>query len=152
MIYFVGNDHMSSDPNVIPFRILVVDRDQDVREAFSLLFRVLGYDVVSLESPEEALIFVRALQPHVIYCSLVFDGLNGFEFCRQLRKLPEAKNSLIVAISGLSFAGSQLLANEVGFDFYYLKPGGVEIIIETLNVFIGPLSSKTLWQKQNPEL
>jgi CheY-like chemotaxis protein len=142
---------MPSSLSVIPVRILVVDRDQDVREAFSSLFRILGYDVVSLESPVEALVFVGALQPHVIYCSLVFDDLNGFEFCRQLRELSETKNSLIVAISGLSFAGSQLLANEVGFDFYYLKPGGVEIIIETLNVFIGPFSSKILWEKQKIE-
>jgi CheY-like chemotaxis protein len=137
--------------SVIPVRILVVDRDQDVREAFSALFRILGYDVVSLESPVEALVFVRALQPHVIYCSLVFDELDGFEFCRQLRKLSETKNSLIVAVSGLSFAGSHLLANEVGFDFYYLKPGGVEIIIETLNVLIGPFSSKILWEKRKME-
>jgi two-component system alkaline phosphatase synthesis response regulator PhoP len=151
MINFSGIDHMLSSPKVIPFRILFVDRDQDVREAFSSLFRVLGYDIVSLESPVEALVFIRALQPHVIYCSLVFDDLNGFEFCRQLRKLPETKNSLIVAISGLSFAGSQLLANEVGFDFYYLKPGGVEIIIETLNVFSGPFASKILWEKQKLE-
>lgn len=142
---------MSTRSKVIPFRILVVDRDQDVREAFSSLLRILGYDVVSLESPIEALVFIKALQPHVIYCSLVFDDLNGFEFCRQLRKAPETKNSLIVAVSGLSFAGSQLLANEVGFDFYYLKPGGVEIIIETLNVFIGPFASKILWEKQRPE-
>lgn len=142
---------MPSSLKVIPVRILLVDRDQDVREAFSSLFRVLGYDVISLESPVEALLFVRALQPHVIYCSLVFDDLNGFEFCRKLRKLPETKNSLIVAVSGLSFAGSQLLANEVGFDFYYLKPGGVEIIIETLNVFTGPFSTKILWEKQKIE-
>jgi CheY-like chemotaxis protein len=142
---------MPSSLKVIPVRILLVDRDQDVREAFSSLFRVLGYDVISLESPVEALLFVRALQPHVIYCSLVFDDLNGFEFCRKLRKLPETKNSLIVAVSGLSFAGSQLLASEVGFDFYYLKPGGVEIIIETLNVFTGPFSTKILWEKQKIE-
>lgn len=135
----------------IPFRILVVDRDQDVREAFSALLRILGYDVLSLESPVEALVFVRALQPHVIYSSLIFDDINGFEFCRKLRKTPETKNSLIVAVSGLSFAGSQVLANEVGFDFYYVKPGGVEIIIETLNVFIGPFSSKILWEKQKYE-
>jgi CheY-like chemotaxis protein len=135
----------------IPLRILIVDRDQDVREAFALLFRALGYDAISLESPHEALVFVRALQPHVIYSSLVFDDLNGFEFCRELRKMPEAKNSLIVAVSGLSFAGSRVLAKEAGFDFYYLKPGGIESIIETLNTFIGPFPTKMLWEKQKLE-
>lgn len=132
----------------IPLRILVVDHDYDIRETFCYFLKQFGHEVVSSKSTLRALGIARVLEPHIIYTSLIFEELNGFEFCEHLRKSKETIESLIVASSGLSFAGSKDLAKSAGFDYYFIKPVSFDSIEETLKIFTGQFPVKSIWPRR----
>ncbi len=66
--------------NVKKSRILIVDNDEDVREA---LVQTLGkeeYQIFLAESGDEALTIVKEKKPDVIFLDLWFQGLVALMF------------------------------------------------------------------------
>lgn len=73
---------------LVPLRILIVDRDDLTRELFATLLNKHECIVNSTSNPAEALELAKTAIPDVIFSSLIFNGINGFELCRKLWEIP----------------------------------------------------------------
>ena len=114
-----------------PFSILLVEQDPEVNELFQQMLEAMGYEVHATTSPMSALEYARTRAPSVVFTSLVFYGsINGFELCSELRNLPQTESSLIVALTGLSYDGVEEIAKATGFDHYFLKPIGMDMLMK----------------------
>jgi response regulator RpfG family c-di-GMP phosphodiesterase len=102
-------------------RILLVDDDATLRMLLRTTFEVFDIDLEEAENAVAAGWAVRNFQPDVVVLDIRMPGMDGLEFCRQLRA-DHANDGLgIVLLSG-SEGGTQASADEAGADAFLRKP------------------------------
>jgi signal transduction histidine kinase/ActR/RegA family two-component response regulator len=113
-------------------RILLVEDSVDTREALERIFLRRECLVTTAASGEEALEFVKRTPPEIIISDLGLPGISGLEFMTQLRKHPEWRDVVAVALSGLGREQDIKGAAEAGFDAHLLKPVDMAVLDRTL--------------------
>ena len=74
-------------------RLLVIDDDLAVRSSLQLLFKQVGYSVVTAHSAIEGLRKIPSAMPDVIVLDLNMAGMNGLTFLRQIAT-PDGKTKV----------------------------------------------------------
>jgi len=113
-------------------RILLVEDSTDTREALERIFQRRACEVVTAASGEEALELIKHTPPEIIISDLGLPGISGFEFMIELRKHPEWRDVVAVALSGLGRERDIKGAAEAGFDAHLLKPVDMAVLDQTL--------------------
>ena len=107
-------------------RILIVDDNADAAKTSALLLKLLGHEIRTATDGVSGLESARVFKPDVVLLDIGLPGMDGFEVARRLREMPEARNALIVAISGYGQAEDRRRSKEAGFDFHVVKPATLE--------------------------
>ncbi len=119
-------------------RVLVVDDEQDQREAVRSLLEVHGYGVTEARNGAEARRLFEAQPFDVVVTDIVMPEVEGTEMIRQLRRIrPDAK---IIALSGSDYAerGAYLrIAKSLGAQKTFLKPVDSEDLLEAVRELAG---------------
>ena len=113
-------------------RILLVEDSADTRDALERIFQRRACEVTTAASGEEALELVKRIPPEIIISDLGLPGISGLEFMTQLRRLPEWRDVIAVALSGLGREKDIQGAAEAGFDAHLLKPVDMAVLDQTL--------------------
>jgi CheY-like chemotaxis protein len=106
--------------------VLVVDDENDIREAVSELLVDEGYAVLGAGDGAEALRQLRDHHPSVVLLDLMMPGMNGWEFRAaqkddpDLSKIPVIVLSALGRVSGLDAQG------------YVQKPFGVQQLLDAV--------------------
>jgi CheY-like chemotaxis protein len=107
---------------------LVVDDDRDVADSFVMLLHMLGMDVRVAYGGEAALAIVPNFKPHLAFVDIGMPSMDGYETARQIRKLPEGKNLILVALSGWGRDEDRRRTTEAGFDHHFVKPMEIDAL------------------------
>lgn len=102
--------------------LLLVD---DNPTNLALLFDYLGaagYRVLTAESGESALRRVEYVRPDLVILDVMMPGLDGFEACRQLKRIPGLKDVPVIFMSALNDTTSKVTGFEVGGVDFITKP------------------------------
>jgi len=117
-------------PEDAPPSLLVVDDEQGVRTALSQIAKVMGFDVATVATSDEALqSYKDRLHASRPFSSVLLDlnlrgGLNGMEVFQAIRRMdPEA---LVVATSGQHAEGDVERFRAMGFAGFLAKPYSLE--------------------------
>jgi response regulator RpfG family c-di-GMP phosphodiesterase len=102
-------------------RVLLVDDDAGLRALLRTTFDVFEIDVEEATNAEEARVLIAADPPDVIVLDVLMPGLDGIEFCRQLKSDRETRGIGIVLLSGTEGA-SRVAADAAGADAFVPKP------------------------------
>jgi CheY-like chemotaxis protein len=70
-------------------RVLLVDDEPELLEAWSFALEYAGYDVKRARNGLEALDLVRQEIPDLLITDLMMPGMNGEDLCRAMRANPE---------------------------------------------------------------
>jgi CheY-like chemotaxis protein len=111
-------------------RVLVVDDNEDAREALRFLLEDDGQEVRTAGDGTGAIAEARSFRPHVVLLDIALPGLDGYAVARALRTMPECDGALIVAVSGYGQAEDRARSREAGFDEHLLKPVAPERLLE----------------------
>jgi CheY-like chemotaxis protein len=103
-------------------RILVVDDNVDTARGMARLLKLLGHEVATAHSGQEAIEVARAHQQDFILLDIGLPGMSGYEVASQLRKEECCREAVIVAISGYGQEEDRRRSKEAGFDFHLVKP------------------------------
>lgn len=111
---------MSKAPEPIP-RVLVCDDSPTMR---ALIRSMLGpgFEVLPVETGEEALDRAVGFCPDVIVSDLLLPGISGSELCRRVRATPAIAEVPFILVTTLADATSRALGLEAGADDYLYKP------------------------------
>jgi len=108
-------------------KMLVVDDDGVMREAFSKGFSGEGYQVLTASNAEEALeIIAEEGVISVVFLDLNLPGMNGIELCREIKKRNPV--SCVFAVTGHSTLFELADCREVGFEDYFTKPARMGLL------------------------
>src|SRR5262249_11045768 len=102
--------------------ILVVD---DTRANIGFLLETLsqaGYRVRVAPDGETALEQVLYAAPDLVLLDVMMPGIDGFETCRRLRKLPNLAQLPVIFMTALSDAQDKVKAFAAGANDYVTKP------------------------------
>jgi signal transduction histidine kinase len=102
-------------------RILVCDDSPTMR---ALIRSMLGpdYEVLLVETGEEALERAPGFAPDVMVSDLLLPGISGSELCRRIRQTPGLADVPFILVTTLADATSRALGLEAGADDYLYKP------------------------------
>lgn len=122
-------------------RVLCVDDDEDACEMLTVLMRAYGIDATCVQSAAEALLEIKK-KPFDLY---VLDSwlphLDGFEFCRQIRK--SGSNTPILFYSGAAYDVDRQKGIAAGANAYVAKPD-VNGLIETIRNLIANAKAQSI--------
>ena len=113
-------------------RVLVVEDDIDSARSLTWILRDMGHEVDYAINGYVAIDMAAKLQPEFVFLDLALPGLNGFEVCQRLRRLPELKGTRIVAVTAYSQDDYRKRAADAGCDRYIVKPLDPVLIAELL--------------------
>jgi signal transduction histidine kinase len=81
-----------------------------------------GYEVLLVETGEEALERAPGFAPDVIVSDLLLPGISGSELCRRIRQTERLADVPFILVTTLADATSRALGLEAGADDYLYKP------------------------------
>jgi DNA-binding response OmpR family regulator len=101
-------------------KILLIDDDETVCEALSLMLEREGFAPFLAHDGESGFEKALTLKPQLVLVDLRLPGMSGVELCKQLR----AANAgiPIIVLSGLDEELDKVLLLEIGADDYVVKP------------------------------
>ena len=104
--------------------ILLVDDEEDAREALRLILQQNGVLVTTAASAREAFELIERLHPDILLSDIAMPGEDGLSLIRRVRMLPFDRGGQILAIALSAYAGAEdrrkaLLA---GFQRHIPKP------------------------------
>ena len=125
-------------------KILVVEDEENIREAVVYSLSQEGFDVYSANDGEEGLNKAKSSNPDLVLLDVMLPKLDGFEVCRMIKK------DLDLPVFMLSAKGEEIdrvVGLELGADDYITKPFSMrELVVRIRNMLkrSSNLSSSTL--------
>ena len=117
--------------------VLVIE-DQEVQASlitFSL--KSAGYDVITVESGEDAL---KVLEEHdiaLITLDINLNGMNGLQFLALIKASEKSREIPVIVISGLKQESNINKARELGANAYLRKPIVFTKFLEIVKGYLG---------------
>ncbi len=102
-------------------RVLLVDDDAGLRALLRMTFDVFEIEVVEAADAEEARAEIDRSAPDVVVLDVLMPGMDGIEFCRELKSDRDTRGIGVVLLSG-SEGGSRVAADAAGAEAYVPKP------------------------------
>src|SRR5687767_2266106 len=95
-------------------RILIVDDDPLLRRLCMTALRHPGYDLQEADSGERAVERFASSRTDLVILDVQMSGIDGYEACRRVRRLPGGANVPVIMLTSLDDAGSIERAYEAG--------------------------------------
>ena len=109
--------------NALPTpKILLVDDDPDIIELLEYNLKKEGYEIASANDGIQAVEMAKTFKPDLILLDVMMPRQDGIETARQLRQLPDFKDTYILFLTARAEEYTEVAAFDVGADDYIVKP------------------------------
>ena len=128
-----------SDVNSLQRRkILVVEDDPIQLRAACIPLQQKGYDVVALESGEDAVDWLSDSehQPDLVLLDAHMPGITGFDVCRALRASGATKDVPVIFLTARRGHEEMTEASDAGSDLYLMKPVMPSRLVNMVEIFL----------------
>lgn len=118
-----------------PYRILVVDDEEDLCEILQFNLETEGYVVEVAYSAEEAL-KLDVSSFHLILLDVMMGEMSGFKMARQLRENPKTGQIPIIFLTARDTENDKLTGFNIGADDYIAKPFSIREVVARVKAVI----------------
>jgi CheY-like chemotaxis protein len=119
-------------------KVLIVDDNPENRSLFVEILTPLDFELIEAENGQEGVEKAKSLAPDLILMDLVMPLLNGYAATRQIRKLPNIKDTvIIIAVSASAFGEDRQRSLENGCDGFVAKPFRLETLLQEIQTHLG---------------
>jgi DNA-binding response OmpR family regulator len=122
-------------------RILIAERDRNVRELQSYALQAAGFVVAFAEDGEAALAAVASEPTALVVTEILIPKLDGLTLCRSLRANDATSDVPVLVFSILSAAAR---AEEAGASAFLRKPFVESTFIATVSLLTAPQDPTTM--------
>jgi signal transduction histidine kinase/ActR/RegA family two-component response regulator len=102
--------------------VLVVEDNEDVREALRWLLESEGHRVRTARSWREAIELTLESAPEVALVDIGLPEVDGYELARRLRATPRGPSIRLVALTGYGRPQDRRRTRDAGFEVHLVKP------------------------------
>jgi len=111
-------------------RILVVDDNNDARQALVVLLEMAGHELHEAADGLAGLASVSRVNPDIVFADIGLPGIDGFELARRIRATKSGPR--LVELTGYDHPEQRRRGVEAGFDAYLVKPVEFEALLREL--------------------
>jgi two-component system alkaline phosphatase synthesis response regulator PhoP len=129
--------------NSIPYKILLVDDEEDILEFLSYNLKKSGYDVLTAGNGHEALEKVKQNHPHLVILDVMMPEMDGIDTCQEIRKIETTRQPIIAFLSARNESYSQIAGFNAGADDYITKPINLKVFEIRIKALLKRLSPET---------
>lgn len=115
-------------------KILIVDDDESILDAVSLVLEEEGYDVSVTIKGDEIFEKLEIFKPDAILLDVLMSGKDGREICKKLKKDDKTKGIPIIMISAHPSAKESTLS--CGANAFLAKPFDTQELIDMVDRFL----------------
>ena len=112
--------------------ILVVDDEEDSREALAEILRQYGAQATTAACAADALSEVARAAPQVLLSDIGMPAVDGYELIRRIREQIPREEMLALALTGLGSCKDKERALAEGFQLCIVKPVDPELLVEAI--------------------
>ena len=113
-------------------KILIIDREPDIRKTLEALLTTNGYQVKSAGESEEALRLIKSESIQLVITDMRIPGANGLEFIRQIKELND--DIEIIVLTGCPNIDSiiQVMRDDGAFDLLIKPLDNIDQLIKSI--------------------
>jgi signal transduction histidine kinase/DNA-binding response OmpR family regulator/ligand-binding sensor domain-containing protein len=113
-------------------RILIVEDNSELREYLAGHFKN-SYKVYEAEDGSEGLQIAKEVNPDIILTDIQMPKMNGYKFCREIRRHFETSHIPVVMLTGSNAIERQIEGLSTGADIYLTKPFDIKLLDAQVN-------------------
>ena len=117
-------------------RILAADDSVVAQKLYTHMFESLGHKTVVCSNGREAVEAFREIPAELVILDVSMPEMNGFDACREIRKLPDGINVPIIMVSAEDSEENIMNGLNAGANDYLVKPVKAAHIIAKLKTFL----------------
>ena len=102
-------------------KVLLVEDDNNLREIYEARLQAEGYQIVSANDGEAALVVAKNEKPDLIISDVMMPKISGFEMLDILRNTDGLKDVKVIMLTALGQADDQARADKLGANRYLVK-------------------------------
>lgn len=111
-------------------KIVIVDDDPAIQDAFTLIFTEEEYDI-TIYTDAAPLIRNSFTTPDIFILDKQLSGVDGLDLCRVIKERPETKDIPVIILS--ASPNINLLAHQAGADEVLEKPFRIQALREVVS-------------------
>ena len=118
-----------------PFRILVVDDNQDSAMSLAMMLSIMGHETKTAHDGETAVSVAESFLPDVVLLDIGLPKLNGYEVAQRIRENAWGASMFLIAITGWGQEEDHQRSSEVGLNVHMVKPvepAALELLLSEL--------------------
>jgi DNA-binding response OmpR family regulator len=119
---------------VLRRRILIVDDDEGILEAFRAMLEGDEYEVVVTPNGEELLSLSKNILPDLIILDVLLSGIDGRDICKAFKNDPTTKDIPLIMIS--AHPNAEESVREVNADDYLKKPFEMDELLQKVAKYL----------------
>lgn len=118
--------------------VLVAEDEPDIRDLIAFTLRFKGCTVITAANGLEAVDAAAKTLPGLVLLDVRMPGLDGYEACRQIKRLPGLENTPVVFLSAKGQEEEIKAGFEAGAVDYLLKPFSLEDLAGKVFEYLRP--------------
>lgn len=99
--------------------LLMIDDDQKLIDLLTPFLKTFGFNILASLDPEHGLWQLEQAKPDLIILDVMLPGMDGFEVCREIRKVSQVP---IIMLTARGDVTDRVVGLEMGADDYLPKP------------------------------
>ena len=132
--------------------ILIVDDEEDILEFLEYNLKKEDFEVYTASSGRKAIEIAQKVNPDLIILDVMMPDLDGIETCKELRDLPNLKNTLIAFLTARNEDYSQIAGFDAGADDYINKPIKPRVLVSRIKALLrrnNPLNQNQVFETES---
>jgi CheY-like chemotaxis protein len=116
--------------------LLLVDGDPSSLTVLEVSLRMAGFVVSAVSTGREGLEQIQQAIPDVIICETTLPDMDGFEFCRRVKAVPDHADAALVFLTSDAQIDRKIQGLALGADDYLTKPVALKEIVARLMLLL----------------
>ena len=125
-----------------PYKILVVDDEEDLCEILQFNLETEGYQVDVAYSAEEALT-KDISQYNLLLLDVMMGEMSGFKMARLLKDNPKTKNIPVIFLTAKDTENDRITGFNIGADDYISKPFSIREVLARVKAVLRRMETST---------
>jgi signal transduction histidine kinase/ActR/RegA family two-component response regulator len=119
-------------------RILIVEDNNDAREALREALEMSGHEIFEADSGASGVESALANRPDTALIDIGLPGFDGYEVARRIRSSSESQGMILIALTGYGSPEDRRRSEQAGFDTHLVKPLNFDMLD---NLLTAPVES-----------
>lgn len=119
-----------------PYKILVVDDENDILEFIQYNLKKEGYEVHLAHNGQEAINVGKKIKPDLILLDVMMPVMDGIEACKQIKEDSDFDQTFVMFLTARAEEYSEIAGFNAGADDYIAKPIKPRVLLSRISAIL----------------